>query len=200
MSRLILILLFTALGLFGQSYPKTATKLQSGTTVPSSCTAGQVFVKTNGTATQQLYICNVSNSTFALQGSSSSSVYAIYVGSPQGPIGGATALFNPLTGAASTIGVEANVTTAAPATATFSNLCVTTRGAQPATGTTTIMLRKALANTALTFTILANAAAGVYCDNTHTVSVTVGDLLDIQGINNTSFTSAIINSTSVIQQ
>lgn len=262
--RLFVSLFLCSVSLWAQ-YPVTASRIVNGTTVPSKCVAGQVFVKTNATPAQQQYICNVSTGLFVLQGAagggtipsttdllsgdgagnaadstivpanvvqltatqtltnktvdgvtpttmgyvdatssiqtqlnSKSAHHAVYVGTPQINVTSTSALYCPITGGSECSTTESTQTTGAPETATYSSLCVTTRATQPSTAATTFTFRVAGANTALVATIAINSAAGVYCDTTHTVSVTMGQLVDIAGQNGTSETSAIVNATSLI--
>jgi hypothetical protein len=72
----------------------------------------------------------------------------------------------------------------APVAATYNNFCVITTGAQPGDGTAVYTFRDNGSNTALTFTISAGGVAGLYCDNTHTVSVAAGHLIGFSVTNN----------------
>lgn len=84
-----------------------------------------------------------------------------------------------------------------PYNGTIDRLLVRTETAQPATGSIVITFRKNNADTALTLTIAANAAAGLFSDNTHSVSVSAGDLMSIKGANNATSNSAVFNLLSV---
>lgn len=94
---------------------------------------------------------------------------------------------------------EASAEIVAPRSGTLANLTVVTESAQPATGSLVIMIRKNRADTALTLTIAANAAAGMFSDNTHSVAVAQGDKIAIKLTNNAALlASAQINGISCV--
>lgn len=64
------------------------------------------------------------------------------------------------------------------------NLCVSTFGAQPGGGSMTMTLMVNNAASALVATVSASAPQGIYCDTTHTVSYSSGDLLRLDIITN----------------
>jgi hypothetical protein len=72
-----------------------------------------------------------------------------------------------------------------PVAVTFSNMCFEVT-AQPTATAVTVTFRDNAADTALTFTVPAAGVFGVYCDNTHSVSVTAGHLVDFKVVNNDS--------------
>lgn len=78
--------------------------------------------------------------------------------------------------------------------ATANNLFVRTTGTQPASGTMVFTLRVNGASTALTLTIPAGSSTGTYSDAIHTVSLTAGDLIDWQVVNNATSTGVTILS------
>ncbi len=84
-----------------------------------------------------------------------------------------------------------------PYDGTLDRLVVKTSNTQSATGTFVVMLRKNAADTTLTLTISAGAAAGFFTDNTHSVSVTAGDVIAIRGANNATANSADFNLLSI---
>jgi pectate lyase-like protein len=78
-------------------------------------------------------------------------------------------------------------------------LFVVTNGAQPAGGSFVITVRKNGANTALTVTIPAGAAAGTFSDLVHSFTFAAGDLLGFQLQNNDPANpSAVVNSAAVM--
>ena len=91
----------------------------------------------------------------------------------------------------------------APRAGTIGNLVVVTNAAQPAACNLVITFRKNGANAGspgnLAVTIAGGAAAGTFTDNTDTVSVVQGDLIDYQGVNG-ACTSATITGISVTYQ
>lgn len=84
-----------------------------------------------------------------------------------------------------------------PYACTLRNFYLDTNGAQAGDGTFVITVRKAGADTALTLTIGAGAAAGGFSDTTHSVSFNAGDLLSISFVNNGSTASAVLTSFSL---
>ena len=83
---------------------------------------------------------------------------------------------------------------------TLRNLYVATSTTQGALGSLVITIRKNGVATALTVTIAAGTAAGVFSDTTHSVTFAAGDLLSAQAVNNDLVNvSAIIQSVSVAQ-
>jgi len=83
---------------------------------------------------------------------------------------------------------------------TLRNLYVATSTTQGALGSLVITIRKNGAATALTVTIAAGTAAGVFSDTTHSVTFAAGDLISAQVVNNDAINvSAIIQSVSVAQ-
>lgn len=90
---------------------------------------------------------------------------------------------------------------AIPVACTAKNLYVITNSAQPASNTLAIFVRKcpggsSCADTAVTVTVAAGAAAGTFSDTTHTVSFAAGDFIDIHGTETGASTSATIGGVS----
>jgi hypothetical protein len=75
---------------------------------------------------------------------------------------------------------------------TISKLYIMTNTAQPATGSLVCTLRKNSVDQALTVTIAAGSAAGVFTDLVNAVSVTAGDQIGMKFVNNATGTSAAI--------
>jgi hypothetical protein len=73
---------------------------------------------------------------------------------------------------------------------TLSRLYVQTSAAQPATGSLVCTVRKNSVDQALTLTIAAGSAAGVFTDLVNTVSVVAGDLMGMKFQNNATTVSA----------
>lgn len=91
------------------------------------------------------------------------------------------------------------VSWSAPANCTARNLRVRTVTAQPGDNTMVVTLYNSttLATTALTLTIAAGAAAGLFSNTSDTVSITAGDSLALQFVNNSSSSSAALHSWSI---
>lgn len=81
------------------------------------------------------------------------------------------------------------------------DLRLITTTAQPATGSMVVTLRTgstgALSDTAVTFTVAANAAAGAFSDTTNSAAVTAGQMVTVKIVNNASGTSANIRAWSI---
>lgn len=81
-----------------------------------------------------------------------------------------------------------------PLAGTFSGLCVATATAQPSTGGMTVTFRDTTAASDLTNTIsiAANAAAGTFCDTTHTDTITANHLYVLRVVNSASTASGAV--------
>jgi hypothetical protein len=73
-----------------------------------------------------------------------------------------------------------------------------TSTAQPATGSLVCTVRKNSVDQALTITIAAGSAAGVFSDLVNSVSVVVGDQMGMKFVNNATGTSAAILNNQVL--
>jgi hypothetical protein len=78
----------------------------------------------------------------------------------------------------------------APRAMTISNLYVRTSDAQHSGGSLVITIRKNGVDTALTLTIVANAAAGIFSNTTNSFTVVAGDVITIKAQNNSGGSSA----------
>ena len=81
---------------------------------------------------------------------------------------------------------------------TLTRLYVMTNTAQPATGSLVCTVRKNSTDQALTLTIAAGSAAGVFTDLVNSVSVVVGDQMGMKFVNNATSTSAAILNNQVL--
>ena len=81
---------------------------------------------------------------------------------------------------------------------TLTRLYVMTSTAQPATGSLVCTVRKNSVDQALTITIAAGSAAGVFSDLVNSVSVLVGDQMGMKFVNNATSTSAAILNNQVL--
>jgi hypothetical protein len=81
---------------------------------------------------------------------------------------------------------------------TLSRFYVMTNAAQPATGSLVCTVRKNSIDQALTLTIAAGSAAGVFTDLVNSVSVAVGDQMGTKFVNNATTTSAAILNNQVL--
>lgn len=100
----------------------------------------------------------------------------------------------------STIGstTESNRFMYMPKAGTFKNLYIYTVTSQPATGSCVITVRINGADTALTLTIAAGSAPGVFSNLINSVTYAAGDRVTLKVVNNATATaSAQINSTSI---
>ncbi len=79
-------------------------------------------------------------------------------------------------------------------------LYVRTNSAQSGLGSLVVTVRKNAANTAITLTIAAGAAAGTFTDLSNTVSFAAGDLISFKIVNNAAATSANIMEVGVFVQ
>ena len=104
---------------------------------------------------------------------------------------GATNYINPGNTANAT---ENNVKVPCGFAGTFVGISVYLSTAQPGTGSLVLTLRINGANTALTFTIPAGSAAGVYSDLANTVAFTAGDTYNLSVLNNAAANSGSIRS------
>lgn len=92
--------------------------------------------------------------------------------------------------------IESNAQFPIPSSGTINNLYITTNSVQDASGSSVLTFRKNGADTAITITIPANAAAGVFSNTTNAFGVIPGDLIDIEFVNNATANSATVISTS----
>lgn len=92
---------------------------------------------------------------------------------------------------------EANRQNIVSTAGTVRNLYIATSTSQPSGGGLTFTLRKNGADTAITLTIAASAAAGTFSDTSNAFSVAAGDLLSLKAVNGSGSTSAAIISASV---
>lgn len=92
---------------------------------------------------------------------------------------------------------EANVQAQAPFTGTKKLLRLRTLTAQPAGGSMVVTLRIGAADTGVTFTIAAGAAAGTFADTTNSAAVTAAQAESIKCVNNAAGASAQIGQYSM---
>jgi hypothetical protein len=92
---------------------------------------------------------------------------------------------------------EANVQAQAPFAGTMRNLRFRTLTAQPAGGNMVVTLRVGLADTSVTFTIAAGAAAGTFSDVSNTAAVTAAQAQSLKCVNNAAGASAQIGAVSL---
>src|SRR5579863_7450841 len=133
--RAIVGLLFSAL-VYGQAVPvnaingavdlTTATRTapaKAGTTVPATCTVGDVFFKTNATAGQNFYFCTSTN-VYTQQlnsGSATGGGVTVYSGTGLTLTG---TLYFPIGGGATPSSTETNVDVDSPSAATITNMYI----------------------------------------------------------------------------
>lgn len=173
-----------------------------GTTTPAEVldVNGRVHIAQTtapGTTTDKLY--NVGGTLYwnaAPLGTSKSLITSAFPGTLAAQ--GSTHYFWPGASSITSATPESSSQVAMPAAGTLSNFFLTSAAAQSSTGSLVLTLRKNGASTALAVTIPASGAAGTYSDTTHTVSVSAGDLLDIQITNNATSSSTIVGFTMVL--
>ena len=100
-------------------------------------------------------------------------------------------------GALSIVSADTLRRTPIPTAGTLSRLYVQTSSSQPATGSLVCTVRKNSVDQALTLTIAAGSAAGVFTDLVNSVSVAAGDLLGMKFQNSATTVSANILSNQV---
>ena len=94
--------------------------------------------------------------------------------------------------------VTTSINTVWPVAGTLSNMYIRIVTAQPANNSMVVTLHLDNVATALTITIAAGAAAGVYSDLTHTVSLTAGQLVKWALVNNANVPSAAPQSITMV--
>jgi hypothetical protein len=101
-------------------------------------------------------------------------------------------------GSANHASVDASRRTPMITAGTISRFYVMTTQAQPVTGSLVLVVRKNSVDTALSVTIAAGSAAGVFTDLVNSVTVSVGDQMGTRITNNASNTSAPILNNQVL--
>lgn len=170
---------------------------RSGNTLPASCTNTRVtfnLLQTDGANAPGLYRCN--GSVFVPVGGAAGSGSQVVMWTMVNVTVGA-GLARYTAPASQTVAPSSGAQAVAlPAARTVSNLVILTSGTQPADGPLTVTVYKNGTATALTLTVPANAAGGVFTDSTHAVSFAAGDKLSIQ-LDNTVSGSASANILSL---
>lgn len=104
----------------------------------------------------------------------------------------------PMWGGGNTVSTtEANREVVIAKACTLGNLYIRTQDAQSGTGALVLTIRKNAADTAVTVTISAGAAAGTFSDTSNTVAVAAGDRVAMKLANAASAGSAFINGWSL---
>jgi len=101
-------------------------------------------------------------------------------------------------GVSSVTATETSKQTMIPESGTLSSFYLFTTTAQPSDAGMTVTVRVAGADTALTFTIPANAAAGTFSDLTHSMIVTAGQTLGVKFVNSSTSASAVIGGYGIV--
>jgi len=96
--------------------------------------------------------------------------------------------------------VEAARQIIVPVAGSIKNLYILTSTSQPAGGPQVCTVRKNGANTALTTTIPASAAAGTFSDTTNSVSVAAGDKLSLQISSSVASSATIVSVAAIIER
>jgi hypothetical protein len=149
------------------------------------------------TATELGYVSGV---TSAIQTQIDAKASTASVNAKKGGFGGlvgsvvATGATNYINGGNTANATENNVKIPCGFAGTFTGISVYLSTAQPASGSLVFTLRINGANTALTFTIAAGSAAGVYSDLVNTVAFTAGDTYNLSVLNNAAANSGSIRS------
>lgn len=97
-------------------------------------------------------------------------------------------------GVSTPVATEANVAAVIPRAGTLKSFYVRTTAAQPASGSMVATVRKNATNSPVTVTIAAGAAAGNFSDTTHSTSLTTGDRITVQFVNNATAASSGVAS------
>jgi hypothetical protein len=93
--------------------------------------------------------------------------------------------------------VEINRRVLLPKTCTLRNFYLRTSGTQPASGSHVFTILKNGVATAITLTVPAGSAAGLFSDTTNQETFIAGDEISIEAVNNASATSSIVVSFSI---
>jgi len=151
----------------------------------------------------QFQSIRVINTTFGPAGATLIGWSAETVGAASQPTGafpnastiatGVTAWTGPSNWASFETATQAKTAVVVPFDATAQSLCLRTNNAQSINGTLVPTLMINGSASALTTSIAAAGAAGLYCDLTNTAAITAGDYIDWQVVNNGSATSAAMN-------
>jgi len=96
--------------------------------------------------------------------------------------------------------VEAARQIIVPVAGSIKNLYVLTSTSQPAGGPQVCIVRKNGANTSLTASISAGAAAGTFSDTTNSVSVAAGDKLSLQISSSVASSATIVSVAAIIER
>jgi hypothetical protein len=153
--------------------------MSAGTSVPGTCTVGELFFKTNATAGQNIYECQSTNVFTQQLNTGSSSGGGITMYSATGLTVTANTYYLPIGGGGSASTTETNVDIDSPAGATVTNLYVQLSVALGAGNSGVFTMRKNAASQSVTCTI-SGASATSCSDITHSFAASQGDLLTIQ--------------------
>lgn len=114
------------------------------------------------------------------------------MGQPATTVGASTTTYAPIMGQATFNATEANRQIIMPFDGTASNLYVRITGAQSATGSMVVTVRKNGVATSLTCTIAAGSGTGTFSDTSNSFSFVAGDRITVQFVNNATATSTSI--------
>ncbi len=153
--------------------------MSAGTSVPGTCTVGELFFKTNATAGQNIYQCAATNVFTQQLNSGTATGGGITMYSATGLTVTANTYYLPIGGGGSISTTETNVDIDAPAAATLTNMYVQLSVALGMGNSGVFTMRKNAASQSVTCTI--SGASATSCNDTaHSFAVSQGDLLTIQ--------------------
>jgi hypothetical protein len=174
-------------------------EVPNSTSLPGTCTPGQVYVDTDATSGQRFHYCDSTNTWQALGGGGSgypAILTTSWVSGGKTVSAGATVQQAPI--GRIDLGYDTSSARFYLQTAgTLRNLCVYTYDAQPGTGSMTVTTYKNGSTSSQVATVTSSGAAGRYCDTSNTISMSSGDYFYYTITNNASGTSAQILWSSV---
>lgn len=143
---------------------------------------------------------SMSGTTLSSTGGSAAVLGYAHAGGVQFNSGGSSE-YLPLWGGGNSVSsTEGNRSLVLARTCTVGNLYVRTQDAQPGTGALVLTVRDDGADTSLSVTISAGAAAGTFSDTSNTPSIAAGSVVSMKGVNSASSGSAFINGWSMTCQ
>ncbi len=169
----------TALGVIDNSGATHTLPMGAGTSVPGTCTVGELFFKTNATAGQNIYQCAATNVFTQQLNSGTATGGGITMYSATGLTVTANTYYLPIGGGGGASTTETNVDIDAPAAATITNMYVQLSVALGMGNSGVFTFRKNASSQSITCTI-SGASATACNDTTHSFAVSQGDLLTIQ--------------------
>ena len=169
----------TTLGPVDNSGATRTSPMKVGSSVPGTCTVGDLFFNTVATAGQNIYECQSTNVYTQQLNTGSSSGGGISVYSANGLTVTANTYYFPIGGGGTPSTTETNVDIDSPAAATITNFFAQLSVALGMGNSGVFTLRKNAASQSITCTI-SGASTTACSDTTHSFNVAQGDLLTVQ--------------------